>query len=274
MTYSGDDLSVHDGNPTELYKFVGPSAALTFFYASTTVDVTHDGDLYTAVPIERDRIQVTDQSKQQQIGIRMPVSLALVQAYAFETPPRTLTVTIFRMHGAGAPDPINYWIGKVLGFSVDGDVATALLTSLLDDAIKTEVSAVWYQGLCNHVLFDPRCAIVATVPNGRRVDTTVASVLGDTVTLNADGGADQFHKAGEIVRVTDGERRLIIDHTGLVLTLSRAFRELDPTDAVQVFAGCDHTKEVCRDKFANIINYGGHPYIPTRDAFRLGLKGV
>jgi len=37
-------------------------------------------------------------------------------------------------------------------------------------------------------------------------------------------------------------------------------------DGVKLFTGCDKTTETCRDKFANLINFQGFPFIPGEDS--------
>ena len=40
---------------------------------------------------------------------------------------------------------------------------------------------------------------------------------------------------------------------------------------VDVFAGCDHTVDTCDQKFDNVINYGGWPYVPSKNPFESGI---
>ncbi len=37
-------------------------------------------------------------------------------------------------------------------------------------------------------------------------------------------------------------------------------------DTVDMFVGCPKTVEACRDRFANIVNFRGEPYVPGQDA--------
>ena len=36
-------------------------------------------------------------------------------------------------------------------------------------------------------------------------------------------------------------------------------------DQFTIVAGCDRTHTTCRDKFSNILNFRGEPYIPGQD---------
>jgi hypothetical protein len=36
---------------------------------------------------------------------------------------------------------------------------------------------------------------------------------------------------------------------------------------VTLFPGCDHTLATCSGKFSNTANYGGFPFMPTKNPF-------
>lgn len=63
------------------------------------------------------------------------------------------------------------------------------------------------------------------------------------------------------------ERRFISDHTDAALTVTSAVGTLPGGTPVKIYPGCDHTLATCNTKFANAINYGGMPYIPTKNPF-------
>ena len=52
-----------------------------------------------------------------------------------------------------------------------------------------------------------------------------------------------------------------------MLTLSRAVPGLLTGAAITLYPGCDHTRATCAAKFANLDNFGGFPWIPTRNPF-------
>jgi hypothetical protein len=272
MAYLDDDQSVHGGVPQELYKFEGPIAALTYYYTSWQESILFGGKTYVAVPIERDVVGGSTHNDPPELSIKLPVSLALVQEFAFKTPPRSLDLTIYRIQPGGNVD---YWKGVVTSISVQGNVASIRSPSLLDDPMRSSISNVYFQGLCNHVLYDARCTKSAAA---YKTPTTVISISGDEIVVADDGdfGVDDYFKGGEIVRVTDGERRLVLSNVDSTetITINKRFRTLAPADAVELYAGCAHVVDVCRDKFSNVANYGGHPYIPNSNPFLSGMKGL
>jgi hypothetical protein len=34
-----------------------------------------------------------------------------------------------------------------------------------------------------------------------------------------------------------------------------------------MYAGCDHLLATCRDRFSNVANFGGFPWIPQKNPF-------
>jgi len=72
---------------------------------------------------------------------------------------------------------------------------------------------------------------------------------------------------------------LIVAQSGDDLQLLLPFPQSAVGREVILFAGCDHTPEVCDDKFdtpedtdSNLINFGGFAFVPTRNPFQTGLQ--
>ena len=70
------------------------------------------------------------------------------------------------------------------------------------------------------------------------------------------------------------DHRLIVDQSGDTLTVQFAFFESPAGKNMSVFAGCDHQLTTCQQKFSNLPNFGGHPYLPDRNIFTKGLDST
>jgi uncharacterized phage protein (TIGR02218 family) len=271
MTYQTDDESVHDGNPVELFEFTGPTAALTYHYTSYTESVTYDSDTYLPEPMMRSSIDIESGGDVPEVLVEMPSSLNVVLEYGVKIPPRTTLLTIWRRHTpTGAVT--KYWEGVITSISIVGNKATFRTASTLDDAAHSKIPSSYFQALCNHMLYDDMCQVAR---GSYDQATTVASLSGDTVTVNSVGGQpNNYFKAGEIVRDVDGERRLILQQIGTVLTINKAFRTLAATNAVTLYAGCTHAIAACKTKFSNVANFGGHPNMPEKDPYIVGFDNL
>lgn len=275
MTFWGDEQSTHDSQPVELFEFVGVNT--TYRLTTADSDVVFMSNTFTAVAgLERHEIPIVSHEGEPQMLVSMPIAQQVVQDHAFGIPLRSLTMKAWRLQQVSGLS-IVLWEGEVqsIGVKYDrtkGHTAEMLINSVLGDGLLSELPSVFYQPQCNHVLYDSRCGID---PTNFDVSTTVVTASGRLVEVTSDGGnPDGWLKGGEIIRDDDGERRLIVQHTGNDLVLSSAFRTLNPSDAITLQAGCDRTVTTCRDKFSNVPNFGGYPAIPLKNPWKVGLRGI
>jgi uncharacterized phage protein (TIGR02218 family) len=268
VSYSTFEVSAHDGAPIEGYRFVG--TATSYRYTNAQQDVTINGLLYTAAAVRRGAVRVgTHQDDGLELQVELPFNLALVQDYAFSVAPPDLELTVYRYHEGSDPavDWVVAWRGKVVGFAVTGEVAQVRVPSVFELALRGTVPSVSYHNPCNHVLYDARCKVVKLTFTAR---TTISSISVDGLTIGVvnDGFADNVLKAGTLLLLAKGERRLIQSNVANSLGISYPFAAAAVDDAVELTAGCDHAYQGdCKNKFANTLNYGGFPYVPKDNPF-------
>ena len=117
--------------------------------------------------------------------------------------------------------------------------------------------------LCQHQLYSAGCTVARL---GALVKTpTVVSVSGRDIVCSSLGAWTYEAKHGEVVRVSDGERRSIVGQVGGTITVDVPFATLAPGDSLEVARGCDKTTATCRGDFINIKNFSGYPLLPTRN---------
>jgi uncharacterized phage protein (TIGR02218 family) len=263
--YDTMEQSVHDGSPIEAYRFVG--SFNTYRYTSGDEAIMVNGEEYTPKAITRRAVKLGTQADDRlEIEVELPVDDLLVAEYAFANSPQKLTLEVFRVH-RGTDFNLEaalLWKGEVTSFSVAGRLARLLVPSIFGRILQGTVPSVFYQAMCNNVLYDARC----------RADTlafsstsTVTGIDDVSITVVDDGAPDGDQKAGEIVCPRNGERRMIMNNQGNLLTISFPFLNLLVGDTVIMYQGCDHLFSTCADKFSNAVNFGGHPFIPTDNPF-------
>lgn len=257
MTYATDTVSVQDSAPVELYEIVTPMA--TYRYTSFDTDFTYAAQNYTSLAgLIRQRITVSSDDRAQELEVSLPASVPFVQANVFGRLPRNMTLTLRILQRLSAAAE-KAWEGKITSVNVQGRIATLLVPGKVDDALETEIPSVRFQPLCNHFLFDARCGLNA---NDYDVAASASTISSTTLVVNTVGSnPDQWFRGGEVRRTIDGERRLIVSQVGTTLRLNYPFRELAPGNALTLFPGCAHTIGVCRVKFSNHANFGGHPHV-------------
>jgi uncharacterized phage protein (TIGR02218 family) len=265
MAYNDYEISRAAAKPLEMYKFIGTKK--NYLYTSCDVDVTVTGELYTAAPIKRNNSRIPIQDDEQlTLEIEMPFTLELIKDYAFTSAPPTLELEIWRIHWGMnfAADAVKVYSGPVLSFSIDGVHAKAVCASTFTSILSTPLPIRYWQKPCNHVLFDGRCGINAVSYTS---SATVGIFDGIDIHVDDDGNVDGALVAGEMINARSGEHRMIISNIANLVTVNFPFNDLVTGDEVTLKAGCDHSFTTCKAKFANTINYGGHPFIPNDNPF-------
>jgi uncharacterized phage protein (TIGR02218 family) len=269
--YSDKETSVHGGQPIECFAFVG--SYKTYRYTSGDLPVTVAGQLYTPSPIKRTNIKAGVHDEDNiEIKIEMPISVALIKDYGFQNTPPRLTLTIYRVHRGTdfAADYAIVWKGNILGFEIENNTATITIPSVFGEAMNGNLPSVFYQSPCNHVLFDSGCKISRAA---NTVTTSVLAISGTSVQIASVGGfPDGAFVGGEIADTAKNDRRMITAHVADLLTVNYAFSNMSVGAAVDVTLGCDHGfSSDCKLKFANQINFGGFPFIPSINPFESGI---
>lgn len=268
------ELSVQDSTPIELYTFVTPTT--TYRLCSYHKDVSFGGNTFTAVPKSRSVLQVVDLADDQfDASVELPATHALVQHYSNGVPPYEVACTIQRYQPSSGI-ALQMWFGYVTALNFRGRMGSFRIPSGLADALQMDCPSVLAQRLCNHVLYDARCTKLRTDFD---VITTISAISADGRTITtvasvpAAIGTVPYALHGEILHTSTGERRTITAQPALnQFTIQCEFpnASLAIGHAVTVFAGCDHTVTQCRDKFANVVNFGGHPDMPSSNVFYVG----
>lgn len=270
-----DDLeqSVSDSVPVEAYKFIGSFKTYRYTSTNAPIDVASGpgGEIerYRPVAVTRSRIKAgTQEDKGLALDLEIPFDTEVVLDYAYSQTPPKLLLEIYRQQSREPTAFSLYWRGLVRGFQVTDRVAKIQVPSIFSLALQGVVPSVYYQSTCNHVLYNERCTISRAA---NKFDTIVGGVAGTTINLPTSPTTDGDLAAGEIVNNRTGERRLILSNVGTVLTVGYAFVDIRPGDNITLYRGCDHSLATCKAKFNNVINFGGHPYIPPDNPFEGSL---
>lgn len=269
MANHDDEISARAGDVVEGHEYIGPQ--VSYRYCTGTDAVVIGGQLFAPAVARRSALSTGGTQDTPALTVTLPVTAQLVIDYAFTTPPRSLRHRVHRRQARSAESVI-VWDGQVVAFTPRGREAEVKSTSQLGARLGSDVPGIAFQRQCNHFLYDARCR-VSRLPFDWSAAVTNASGL--TVTVSSIGPVpDQWYRAGEIVRDSDGERRTIVDQLGAVLTLSSPFRTIANGNGVTLYPGCDHTIETCISKFNNRENFGGMPSCPSSNPWAVGLQLV
>lgn len=271
MSYENNERSVQNGAPIELYEFRAPGYR-PFRYTSAPVAISRHGQIYSPRAMERSRLKIaTQDTDDHYLEITLPSYDQYVRQFGVKIAPFGLEVAIFRYHDSDPPESaIALWLGPVTAITIAGDTATIRTSSAFGAILSGNLPSVYFQAPCNWTLFDAQCKVNRDLWS---FTATVTSVNANTVSLSAwdPGFESTSFLGGEMVCPRTGERRMIALRSGLSVTLSFPFADIEIGDTIRLSAGCNHSFSDCRDKFNNAVEYGGDRFVPWINIFESGL---
>lgn len=263
MSYAAREASVFEGQPVELYRFTAGLQVWT--YTSAEAEHLYNAERYRPAQVERDGVELSDELARAQLRITLPRDNPVPLLWRAGPPDGLVGLTIFRFHLGTPSDVATVWKGRVAAVEWQGSEA-ALTGEPVYSSLARPMLRQRFQRLCRHALYDGGCGLAREL----WADVaTVSSVSGDLVSIATTSRPSGWFTGGYVQRA-NGQRRMIRAHSGVSLTLLSAAPGLTPGEAVQLFAGCDHTHDTCDTKFSNANNFGGFPFVPNKNPFGSG----
>lgn len=257
------ERSIEGSRPVELYTFtLGPDV---FRYTSAEGPVTFSGTDYLPLPLKRTSPTQSKEQRSTALRITLPTTSDPAEPFIAIQPSDTMNVTIIRVQPSAAPATasIVMFDGFVSSVSFKDDTAEMRCIPF-NELFTRQIPRFQYQGLCNHVLYDARCKVSSA---SFKHTGTVLGVSGNEVTIQALPTAGSPFIGGYIEIPGGSEQRLILDQVGTTVTVLFPFKQTISGGSIDAFQGCDHTAETCAQKFSNILNYGGFPFVPVINPF-------
>lgn len=281
-----DESSVQDSLAREIYEFT--VGGIVYRMTSASHDITVDGEVYTAEAVSRSQVELVQlggDSGGDSITISLRVDHPIVRRWLAQgVPPKVATVLVRRLQErSGLVERI--WSGDIASVDAEDGSVKLTVSSLFSRAFRRRLPTLTVGRQCAHVLYGVGCNVSRTGSSPDaipfRAVTTVQTANGRDVRLSvptipvAAVLRAKWLQFGELVHVASGERMTIVDQADVdpghsdvtILTLQAHIYGMKVGDSVELYAGCDHTVTTCRDKFANQVNFGGFPSLPTRNPF-------
>jgi len=152
-------------------------------------------------------------------------------------------------------------LGEIVG--VNNRVLTLKAVDVLSLA-NSIVPPLVYSSFCNNTLFDSRCGLNK---NDYLVETVVATAdNGSSLASSIFGSYPENYFTNGYVEY-NGEYRMITYHSPAdnKIYLHAPFDDDVNNKKVRVYPGCDKTAQTCKNKFNNLENFLGFPYIPNKN---------
>lgn len=273
MTYDSLETSAEGSRPVEIFKVT--AGATLYHYTSAQDDQIVGPTTYTAVAgLERTATVEGPEKRENDFQIQLPTENALAQIFVGVMPGIRVRLQVSRFQRDDTPTPevVQIFDGYILSASFKDQGKLAVLTARPEIASRgKQIPNRTYQSTCNLVLY--QCGVDDTDPAFRASALNVASQVGDVLTVSSGLSgtyADGWMQGGFVQDIAASDYRLILEHTGNTLTLLTPFSTTPST--VNVFAGCAHTIDVCKSKFDNVVNFGGHAFVPKKNIFETGIS--
>lgn len=249
----------------EFYDFA--RGAQHWRYTTENQPLIYQQQTYTYQSIKRSAISESGDLARNVLDITVPQSLPLLDLYRGTAPMEQISITLRKLR-KGAETVHTIWVGEI--GSVEWQHNTAVIHGLppMAGLRGLGLKRNW-QKQCPLVIYSAGLGQCNADRTSKRVDATLTTVSGATVKAAAFATKQDRWFDGGWIEWTVGtatERRFIETHVGDTITL------LTPAlvgvgTIVAAYPGCDQTLKTCDEKFDNAVNYGGQPWIPTKNPF-------
>ncbi len=251
--------------PVWIYTFTRDGVTSRFTAAAE--DFTYSGDTYTATPgLHHGRIKISGELSDNGVDVHFPLGSTFAEDFLARR--GTVQSTLVIRQGWANDPGKNFnqrFSGRFVGARIN-NLTAALRYETAGTLLRQGVDAGIIQQPCRHVLYSQgvgRCnAVRATFTKTE----TVTAIDGDTVTVTGAASEAADYYSGGILKYGAAER-WILKHDGGQLLLEESLPALDDafagsgSESVDLSAGCPLTRTACNDRFANIVNFGGFPFI-------------
>lgn len=179
--------------------------------------------------------------------------------YIAQNPVELIWIEVMKYYEDVVPEEVSViFIGQVKSVTFQGNDANVLSVGF-EHYLKKRIPKYRFQVGCNNDLYDSFCGI-AKASWLTTTNVTVDSE-GTTLTSSDFGLQDDGYYTRGYVQWGD-YKRMIVDHSGDDITIRFSMPGLTSGESIDAYAGCDRQLKTCVEKFDNLLNFFGHPFIP------------
>lgn len=268
-TVSNDYIAEEEAverEPTELYHIWDQWN--NYYLTDGDTSVTISGIVYGPSTITRGDITFNSELEVSELDITGVYLEDPIVEYITMNPLEILWVSVMKLHRD--QDPLEtsvIFLGQIKSVEFKGNEARVTVVGF-EHYLKQAIPKYRYQPICNNFVYDTFCSLDKDT---YKDSGTVTAVSTDGLSLTVAGisTTDGYFKHGYI-EDSDHNKRMITSHTtvsGVSTTLGLRYKihTVASGIAIDVYPGCDLNIETCRDKFNNVVNFFGHPYIPLNN---------
>ncbi len=252
----------------DLFRFVEANSGLVWTLTNSDIEQSYNAgsgvETYDPVAIGRGQIEQKQEITKANVDITLDLTHELAVRQLTVMSENQLFLTIFTKEGATVGVS---WKGRLQSVR-PGETSLLMSFESIFTSLRRPGLRARFQRSCRHALYGRGCRLdpedFATVGSCTAMSSTVLTVT--EAGLQADG-----YYVGGMLRAPDGTLSYIIGHTGTTITLQRTSAGLRTAlegglpFSVTLYPGCGHNRDDCKNKFNNLLNYGGFDWIPTKN---------
>jgi uncharacterized phage protein (TIGR02218 family) len=258
-TYIAKEVAVQR-KPCELFH-IWTAGGSHWRYTNGDVDVVYDSNTYYAAALKRGGL-----TKDIQLGVTsLQIDFQYLQnpilEYIALNPIQIIWISVMRLFRDQSPYEAQViFVGHIKEVQFQGIQGSAKCVGF-EHYLKKPIPRFRYQRQCNWTLFDTRCTVASA---SYSQVATVTALSSDLLSFECSGMTTQvssYYTAGKVV-FGEEERMITYYAADTNIHIRYKMSNLAVGSSVTLYAGCDGDIETCRDRFNNVINFGGTPYIP------------
>lgn len=228
-------------------------------YTSAEEAITYSGNEFLPAGVKRGTVGYDSNLEVSVLEVTFARMTAPIAQYIALNPLELVWIEVLRVFREQSPVEAGVvFLGQIRSVSFVGLSCVAECVGF-EHFLRQPVPVFRYGPQCNWTVFDSRCG-VSSAAYTNAVYLTGVSSNGLELTGKFGVREDGFFSGG--VLSWSGTSRMIVNHIGNSISLRYRIAGLQAGHTVSVYAGCDRNVETCRDKFDNVINFGGDPFIP------------
>lgn len=258
-TYIAKEEAV-ERKPVELFR-IWTDGGSFWYYTNSDVDIVYGGNTYVAAAIQRGPLSKDTQLDVSTLTITFQYLQDPVIQYIALNPIRLIWVSVMRLFRDQDPyETQTIFVGNIKEVAFQGIQGAAKCVGF-EFFLKKPIPRYRYGRQCNYTVFDSGCTLSAA---SFAQTTTVTAISANLLTISCSGMTTKdsgYYTAGRLVFGED-QRMITYYGGGTDIAIRYKIVSLAVGSSVTLFAGCDGDIETCRDRFNNVINFGGTPYIP------------
>lgn len=258
-------IDSNDGNTKidKIYRFTNNKED----YFLQNDDFFNDNQTYKAIFIEKN-----------EINLELGNDIVKVSTHIFYEPfafinnfilNKNLEIEIFKIYknNDNTIKKVKLYRGYAINYEIEIETKKIIIhCSNISNLFNTKRPARKFDSGCNFKLYGQECS---AVKNNYLTNINVSniSISTDRKTLNVSETLAVNNFANGILEINNAKQSIsIVSNTANQINLLfPIFNDVSEIENIKIYFGCNKTLDSCKNKFNNIENFGGFPFIPAKN---------